>query len=274
MAYCPYCPLTRAEWSKSPECHPVHEDWTLEKLTAMYFDNTKHGTAKLGVKSLPKIECIEVGHYTFPGPHVGLGVDNDTIERFENRVEDMIVKIPDVDRKMRNRLVALEGEIEMKRQDVRDFDDTIDGKLRDKLVQQKRDANKAMTGHEISLLASLDAQRKALTQVRDIAKHSHLSELEQAKKALKDFDMSKTGGKKRTTLMAKRRKSGKHLTDNEDAALKQLTMKRKSLENMRENALNERRTISDKLEENTQMRRKDSKFWFVHYDRLYKKHGV
>ncbi len=122
MAYCLYCP------------HPVHEDWTLEKLTVMYIDNTKHSTSKVKVKLLPKVECIKVDHYTFPGLHVGLGVDNKMIEWFENRVEDMIVKIPDVDRKMRNRLVALEGETGMKIQDVRDFDDTIDGKLRDKSV--------------------------------------------------------------------------------------------------------------------------------------------
>ncbi len=74
-------------------------------------------------------------HYTFPGPHVSLGIDNDTMEWFKNHVEDLIVKIPDAHRKKRNRLVALEGEIELKKQDVRNFDDTMDDKLPDKLVQ-------------------------------------------------------------------------------------------------------------------------------------------
>ena len=98
MVYCPYCPLTRAKWSQSPECHLAHEDWTIEKMTAMFYDDTKQGTAKLGVKSLPKIECIDVPYYTFPSMYVGLGVDHDSLERFESYVEDKIVKIPGGDR--------------------------------------------------------------------------------------------------------------------------------------------------------------------------------
>ena len=49
---------------------------------------------------------------------------------------------------------------------------------------------------------------------------------------------------------------------------------RKALEKARNNTLKEKKATSDKLTDNIQARRKDGKCWYVHMDRLYRKHGV
>ena len=177
----------------------------------------------MGVKHLPKINTINVDNIILPVTHIGLGIDNDIIAAFEDRVEGSIVHVPPEDVTRRMRLEALLPEIEAKREAIRSFDSTAQGKSYDKLQQQKRDAGRAMSPAETLLLHSLDAQRLALSATRNVAKQNHDSNaLASAKNALMSFDKAKKGGKKRQTLMAKKRKSGHQLTAEQQLALGQL----------------------------------------------------
>mmetsp|Transcript_33308 Transcript_33308/g.56660 ORF Transcript_33308/g.56660 Transcript_33308/m.56660 type:complete len:226 (-) Transcript_33308:59-736(-) len=74
--------------------------------------------------------------------------------------------------------------------------------------------------------------------------------------------------------MDKKRKSGRHLSPEQVGVLSKLTGKKKALEAEREKASRQKKTLSDKLEENLQKRRKNGECWFVPYDRLYNWHGV
>ena len=58
--YCPFCQLTKGQWTLAPADQPVAELWTLEAIIEMFHDDSKKGTQKLGVKLLPKITHVEV----------------------------------------------------------------------------------------------------------------------------------------------------------------------------------------------------------------------
>jgi hypothetical protein len=273
--YCPYCPLTKPQWTAPLDLQPIVEPWTLDSLQEMDGDNSKKGPQKLGVKYKPKIEHIEVCDYVVPLTHIGLGIDNDIIAAFEDRVETRIGKVPPTDHIKRTRLASLDNVIEVSREALKTFDATPDGVVCSKLSQQYRDAGKSMTAHEIALLASLDAQRTALAFARGVAKrakddHATIA----AKSALDTFDKSKDGGKNRTRLMTKKRKCEKQLTVEEKVTLDRVLPVRKALETTRDKSLKEKKDLSEKLADNIQARRKEGKCWFVHMDRLYRKHGV
>ena len=53
----------------------------------MFYDDSKKGAHKLGVKLLPKITHVEVNRYVLPLTHMGLAINNDTIAAYKNRVE-------------------------------------------------------------------------------------------------------------------------------------------------------------------------------------------
>ena len=127
----------------------------------------------MGVKSSPKINSIEVDDILLPVTHIGLGLDNGIIAAFEDKIEESIVHVPPEDVTRRRRLQALLPEIEEKRKAIGIFDLTPEGKLLDKLQQQKRDAGKVMSSAETLLLKSLDAQRKALVATREVAKRNN-----------------------------------------------------------------------------------------------------
>ena len=273
--YCPYCPLTKTEWTAPLDLQPDVEPWTLDSLQEMDGDNAKKGPQKLGVKSAPKIEHIEVCEYVVCLTHIGLGVDNDIVVAFEDRAEKRIVRVPPADHTMRTRLASLDNMIGVSREELKIFDGTPDGVACSKLVQQQRDAGKSMTADEIALLASLDAQRTALTFARGVAKRMNDDEAStEAKSALDAFDRSKEGGKKRTRLKTKRRKCEKQLTSEEQATLARVLPVRKTLEKARDDSIKEKKVLSEKLANNIQDLRKEGKCWYVHMDRLYRKHGV
>ena len=140
--YCPYCRLTKAEWTLPPEERLAGELWTLGSLEDMYYDNSKKGAQKLGVKDLPKLKSVEVNNIVICVTHLGIGTGNDTIAAFEDRVEDCIVKIPPEDANRRRWLEGIEKEIEEAREAVRVFNETDDGKLCTNLQQKKRDGGR------------------------------------------------------------------------------------------------------------------------------------
>jgi hypothetical protein len=158
---------------------------------------------------------------------------------------------------------------------VRQFDLTPDGKMCEKLKQQKRDAGKAMTNLESALLTALDAQVDALRMARDLAKQGGDSVLiNQTKSALDSFNRGKLLGKKRSSLVAKRRKCGNRLTAQQEEALARLVPMRKLLDSARDKALKEQKELREKLIENIHKRRREGKCWYVHMDRLYQMNGV
>ena len=75
--YCPYCPLTKAQWMLPVGERPIVEPWTLPRMIAMCDDNSKKGPQKLGIKCHPKVPSIEVSGLVLPATHMGIGVDND-----------------------------------------------------------------------------------------------------------------------------------------------------------------------------------------------------
>ena len=112
--YCPYCKSTKAEWSLPPDEQPEIQLWTLEGLEEMYYDSTKKGAQKLGVKSLPKINSINVDDIVLPVTRIRFGIDNDIISAFEDKVEASIDHVPPEDAIRRRRLQALLLDIETK----------------------------------------------------------------------------------------------------------------------------------------------------------------
>ena len=119
--YCSFCRLTKGQWTLAPADQPVAELWTLEALIEMFHDDSKKGTQKLGVKSLPKITHVKVNGYVLPLTHMGLGIDNDTLAAYEDRVEAHIVKVPPDNQVKRARLKDLAREIVVKRVAVKIF---------------------------------------------------------------------------------------------------------------------------------------------------------
>ena len=272
---CPYCKLTKNEWTISPDERPPGEPWTTESLEEMYYDSSKKGAKKLGVKSFPKLHSIGVKGIVLAVTHLGLGVDNGTIAAFEDKVEATIIDVPEEDAARRRRLEEIARQIPETRLAINEFDETPDGKLLDRLKQQQRDAGKVMSEQERSLLTVLHAQQLALTTTVSVAKkNDDIPALEAAQRALKDFTNGKEGGKKRKNLMAKFRKSGRQLTPDQQADLERLRPTREELEKKRDRLLREQTKIKDTLKENTQIRRKDDKFWYIPMDRLYRKYGV
>ena len=89
-------------------------------------DDSKKGAQKLGVKSFPKIPEIEVDEYVLPATHLGLGIENDVIAAYEDRVETKIVWVSVGDEVMRSRLAELDAEIQEKREAVKSVDEMPD----------------------------------------------------------------------------------------------------------------------------------------------------
>ena len=98
--YCPYCPMTKSQWTLSLDDQPNVDVWTADLLEEMANDNKKKAPEKLGVKPHPKIKQLSVKGIVTPLTHIGLGVDNDTIAAFENRAEARIVKVSAADQVM------------------------------------------------------------------------------------------------------------------------------------------------------------------------------
>ena len=71
-SWCPYCPLSQAEWSVCG--HNKASLWTIDALTKMDADSTKTGPEKKGVKCAPIFPHIEPMNYVLdncatPQPH-------------------------------------------------------------------------------------------------------------------------------------------------------------------------------------------------------------
>ena len=156
--YCPYCPLTKTQWTAPLDFQPVVELWTLGSWQEMGCDNFKKGRQKLGVKSTPKIEHIEVSEFVVSLTHIGLGVDNTTIVTFEDRAKAHIVKVPPTDHIMQTGLASLDSVIEVSWEELKAFGGTPDGVACQKLAQQQQDTGTSMTADKITLLTSLSAQ--------------------------------------------------------------------------------------------------------------------
>ena len=120
--YCPYYRLTKRHWILPPDDQPVVEPWTLKALCEMFYDNSKKGAQKLGVKLLPKIPHVKVDGYVFPATHTGLGINNNILTAYEDHVEAHIVKVSTDNQVKRARLEELERLIEEKRDAVKSFD--------------------------------------------------------------------------------------------------------------------------------------------------------
>ena len=153
--YCPYFPLTKQQWILPPNAQPEVNLWIMDALREMYHDGSKKGAQNLGVKTLPKITHIEVDSFVLPLTHMGLGIDNNIIAAYEDRVEAHIVKVPPDEQVKQVQLEEIDGEIEENREAVRRFDITLDGLSCNKLQQQQRDIGKTMTNGELALLTSL-----------------------------------------------------------------------------------------------------------------------
>ena len=83
---------------------------------------------------------------------------------------------------------------------------------------------------------------------RNIAKQAKYKvSAKEAKQALAIFNNKKEGGKKRSSLMAKKRKCLKQLTAEEKCTLARVSPLRKELEEARESSLKEKQDLSDKL---------------------------
>jgi len=91
-AYCPYCPLTKEEWT----CllHTKHPQLTIKSYTAMPNDTSIKGPRKKGVKCCPASKMIAVDHCTISLTHLGFGVDNNGLNLFWDRVEWHILNLP------------------------------------------------------------------------------------------------------------------------------------------------------------------------------------
>ena len=74
----------------------------------MFYDDSKKGAHKLGVKLLPKITHVEVNRYVLPLTDMGLAINNDTITTYEDRVKAHIVKVLPDNQVKRMRLEELE----------------------------------------------------------------------------------------------------------------------------------------------------------------------
>ena len=109
--YCPHYPLTKQQWILPSNTHPVVNLWTLDELREIFHNCSKKGAQKIGVKSLPKITHIEVDGFVLPLTHMGLGIDNNVIAAYEDRVEAHIVKVPPDNQGKLVRLEELDGEI-------------------------------------------------------------------------------------------------------------------------------------------------------------------
>ena len=99
-----------------------------------------------------------------------VGVNNNHIVTFRDISEKDVVKVPKEDRQKQRHPKVLATETEERREAVRTFATTSDGKLCDKFQQQKRSAGKTMSAVKSSLLTALGAQLDALMNVHDIAR--------------------------------------------------------------------------------------------------------
>ena len=115
-------------------------------------------------------------------------------------------------------------------QAVKDFDDSAEGKERKALDAKNKNSKTQMTAQDATELETLNRRRASLTRARDAAKEEKDDDdIAAAVKALADFDASECSGKKRSKLMQKNRHSKLQMSAEEQARLKELDLKRKTL---------------------------------------------
>ena len=270
--WCPYCPLNAHEMTLKD--HAKLPPWTIQKIIEMAAGSRK-GADRLGVKSQPRLKCVPVSNYVLPEPHIGLGVDNATLEVYEDTVNALIVPMSPQESEMRDEFLQLSLGIDDARKKLKAFNESTDGKEWKKIDEKVKNAGKQMTNLEIAQLTELNAQRGALALARQAAKRGGDSgELETTTKALAEFDKSKTGGKMRANLMKKRKASQTVISTADRAKHQELAGRRKKLERERDGKIEKKQKLTKKLEANTRAKRIDGKGWFVEMDRIFAKHGV
>ena len=271
--WCPYCPLDRHAWSLKDHTKPPM--WTIDQLIEMSKDKSKTGAQRLGVKCEPKFKFIPIGNYVLPVTHAGLGVDNDIIELFESEVNARIVPMPVLEAKLRQDYLAAVCAIDDSRLKLKEFGDSSEGTEWKSLESKIKGSSKVMTEEEMQELTELDQQRSALALARSVAKRGKDStEIEATTEALAIFTASKTGGKRRTNLMTKRRGCQAVVIAQDIVRHKVLSDKKNAIEKIRDTNVEKRKNISKKLEANTRAKRKDGNGWFIPMDRIFVKHGV
>lgn len=107
--------------------HTKPPPWTIETLIAMA-EETRTGANRLGVKCKPRLKCVSVSNYVSPRPHIGLGIDNGTLEVYKDTVNAMIVPLSLQENKMRSDLVQLTLDIDKVRKELKAFNESPDGK--------------------------------------------------------------------------------------------------------------------------------------------------
>lgn len=107
--WCPYCPLNLHEMLLKDHTKPP--PWTIEQLIATA-EQTRKGADRLGVKCKPRLKCVPVSNYVLPVPHVGLGLDNATLDTFEEAVNATIVPMSQQENKLRTDVLQLPLSIE------------------------------------------------------------------------------------------------------------------------------------------------------------------
>jgi len=240
-------------------------------------DDTKKGTARLGVKIVPYLPWIVVANYILPHTHLGLGVDNDTLNKYADIVEWTIILVPAPEKAMRDRYKQLDQLIENARKNVKAFDDSEEGKRRDSLDRKKEKVADKITDNNVTTLAALEERRRILALARDAAKRESPRDenlIAATKKAVLDFDKSKEG-KQRKKLVTKRntQEKGLQMTAEEEATLKILTDRRTVLVKARDKLVKEKTDTYKKLDEKIKARRKDDKGWYIPMDQIYRDHG-
>ena len=271
--YCPYCPLTKEEWT--PIGHEKAEGWTVQSLTAMANDSTKSGTQKKGVKCCHKLPCVPVLNITPSLTHWGLGVDNDAINLFADRVEWTIIAIPPSEEAKRARWRELVAIILAARQAVNNYNASTEGKNLTTLEAKNKLTQGVMSNLETDQLKQMSKRRNDLVDERKATRKrspNNDAAIKASADAVKAFDASKAG-KLRSKLVKKNNGSQRAMSLEELARMKILLQQRTTLEKARDSAVKQRTDLKKELDEKIRLRRKDADGWHIPMDRIYLKHG-
>ena len=123
--WCPYRPLNLHDMALKDHTKP--SQWTIKKLIAMSKESKK-GANRLGVKCEPRIKCVPIQNCIIPEPHIGLGINNSTLEAYEDAVNSTIVPMSPQEQKMRDDLLQIDIAISEMRKKLKIFNESSSGK--------------------------------------------------------------------------------------------------------------------------------------------------
>ena len=142
--WCHICMALKKDWAK--EGHSTGEKWTIQKMIDM-LGKGNTGTDRKGMKARPYWDFIPIENYIIPLLHVMIGVGNDILEHFMDQYDLNIIKLSTEENKARNDVQDFEKNLKAKREELKAWDGSVDGKELKKLKKKsnKKDSHSTAT---------------------------------------------------------------------------------------------------------------------------------